>query len=209
MNRQPDAEGLGIHPRELIAVLYRRRYWMILPIIAGLLVAMLAIYIQKPLYRSSATLLIDSQQIPTSLVASPLTNIANERIAKIRQQILSRDNLTALITKNNLYPGERTKLDAVKVLELMRRAIAVDLVSSNQGNAGGGNTIAFTLSFTYQDAAKARAITDQLTRMFLVEDKRFRTEQATGTATFLGRRAEELRRQLAALEDKRRIVEAR
>lgn len=209
MTQQQDMEGLAIYPRELIAVLYRRRYWLILPMIAGLLVAAIAVYLQKPLYRSSATLLIDSQAIPTSLVASPLTSIANERIAKIRQQIVSRDSLTALITKNDLFTSERKGADFTRVLDMMRKSIDVELVGANQGGNGGGSTIAFTLSFTYQDAAKAQAVTDQLTRMFLVEDKRFRTEQATGTATFLGRRAEELRRQLTALEEKRRGVEAR
>ena len=209
MTQQHDPESMGIHPREILAVLYRRRSWLILPIIAGALASTVAIYLQKPMYRSSATLLIATQEISTSLVASPLTNFANERIAKIRQQILSRDSLTALITKNALFKKERAHIAFEKVLGLMRNAIGVELVGANQGNSGGGSTIAFTLSFTYQDAATARAITDQLTKRFLIEDKRFRTEQATGAAAFLGRRAEELRRQLTALEEKRRAVEAR
>lgn len=209
MIQQHDPESLGIHPREILAILYRRRSWLILPIIAGVLASAVAMYLQQPTYRSSATLLIETQEISTSLVASPLTNFANERIAKIRQQIVSRDSLTALITRNDLFKKERVHTAFEKVLGLMRNAIGVELVGANQGNSGGGSTIAFTLSFTYQDAATARSITDQLTKRFLIEDKRFRTEQATGAAAFLGRRAEELRRQLSALEEKRRAVEAR
>lgn len=206
---QMDSEGLGIHPRELIAMLYRRRYWLILPLLAGVLVAAAAIHLKKPMYRSAATLLIDSQQIPTSLVASPLTNIANERIAKIRQQIMSRDSLAAIIRDEKLYREEQSQMAFENVLGIMRRAIGVDLVGATQGGGGDGKTIAFTLSFTYRDPVVAQAVTRRLTNLFLLEDKRFRTEQATGTAAFLGRRAEELRRQLTQLEDRRREIEAR
>ena len=210
MSADQETEGLGIFPREIMAALYRKRVWVIVPVVLGLLIALTAILLQKEQYRSTATLLIDSQQIPTTVVASPLAYIANERIAKIRQQILSRERLSALVKDNNLFPNERPNMPADDVLDLVRKAIQVDLVGANEGQpGGGGSTIAFTLSFTYSDPAKAQAVTRQLTNIFLVEDKKFRTEQVTGTAAFLGRRADELRRQLAGLEDKRREVEAR
>ncbi|WP_395334446.1 lipopolysaccharide biosynthesis protein [Novosphingobium sp. BL-8H] len=203
-----DPDGIGIYPREILAMLQRRWRWLIVPLVLGLLAACTAIALRKPVYLSAATLLIDSPQIPTTLVASPLTDIADERIAKIRQQIVSRDSLAGLIRANDLYPAVRGKIDAPALLEIMRNDIGVDLVAANQGR-NGGSTIAFTLSYKYADPHKAQAVTEQLTRMFLVEDKRFRTEQATGTASFLEHRSEELRRQLSALEDKRRDVEAR
>jgi len=210
MSADQEPEGLGIFPREIFAALYRKRIWVIVPVVLGLLIALTAILLQKEQYRSTATLLIDSQQIPTTVVASPLAHIANERIAKIRQQILSRERLSALVKDNNLFPNERPNMPVDDVLDLVRKAIQVDLVGANEGQpGGGGSTIAFTLSFTYSDPVKAQAVTRQLTETFLVEDKRFRTEQVTGTAAFLGRRADELRRQLAGLEDKRRDVEAR
>jgi uncharacterized protein involved in exopolysaccharide biosynthesis len=210
MSADHDSEGLGIYPREIAAALYRKRKWIILPVLLGLLIATTAILLQKPQYRSTATLLIDSQQIPTTVVAAPLAHVANERIAKIRQQILSRERLSQLVQENNLFPDERKDMPIDDVLEVVRKAIAVELVGANEGQpGGGGSTIAFSLSFTYFDPVKAQAVTRQLTDTFLVEDKRFRTEQATGTAAFLARRADELRRQLGSLEEKRREVEAR
>ena len=210
MSADHEPEGLGIFPREIIAALYRKRVWVVVPVVLGLLIALTAVLFQKEQYRSTATLLIDSQQIPTTVVASPLAHVANERIAKIRQQILSRERLTALVKDNNLFPNERPDMPVDDLLDLVRKAIQVDLVGANEGQpGGGGSTIAFSLSFTYFDPVKAQAVTRQLTDTFLVEDKRFRTEQVTGTAAFLGRRSDELRRQLASLEDKRRDVEAR
>lgn len=208
---QPDlpGDGLIVAPREILAMLYRRRWWIVAATLAGALLAVAVIAMQRPMYKSSATLLIDSQQISTTLVASPLTSIANERISKIRQQVMSRDSLTAILNHHRLYPQERQAMAIDEVLNLMRGSIAVDLVGASEGQGGQGRTIAFTISFTYGDARLAQAVTQTLTELFLREDKRFRTEQATGAAAFLSRRADELRRQLSTLEENRRAIEAR
>ncbi|MBO9623898.1 MAG: lipopolysaccharide biosynthesis protein [Sphingomonas sp.] len=209
MNPDLENDGLVIDPREILAILFRRRYWLVLPAAAGLLIAAVFLKMQAPSFRSSATLLIDSQQIPTTLVASPLTNVANERIAKIRQQIVSRESLASIIREQALYAEEQKRMPIDDVLSIMRDAIHVDLVGATQADAGTGRTIAFTLSFAYRDPAVAQVVTRELTDRFLREDKRTRTEQAVGTATFLGRRADELMRQLTRLEGSKREIEAK
>lgn len=211
MTDEDGAGGFRISFAEIATMLLRRRLWLLLPTVLGLVLAVAAVVRGTPVYRSSATLLIDSQQIPTTLVASPLTNVAEERIAKIRQQVMSRVNLAELVRRYGLYPERRAEMSFDDVLNVMRGAIGVDLVGANAtpSGDGGGATIAFTLSFTYADPAVARTVTRRLTEMFLSADKRIRTEQATGTATFLGRRAEERRRQLTDLEEERRSIEAR
>ena len=201
-----------ITPIELLAILYRRRWWALVPAGLGLLVAGAMALLMQPQYQSTATLLIASQQIPTSLVASPFDNYADERIAKIRQQILSRANLVEIIKDLDLYPDKRDELTSEDVQNLMRGAISVNLVSASDTNAGGAGartTIAFSLSFKYSDPAKAQAVADRLTKMFIGEDKRLRIEQSSGTAAFLARRGNELRDRLVELSQKRREIEAR
>src|SRR5690606_21051645 len=102
MNIDQEAEGLGIYPREIAAAIYRRRRWLILPVLLAFAAAVVAVLIQQPQYRATATLLIDSQQIPTTVVETPLASVANERIGKIRQQVLSREQLTQLVKENDL-----------------------------------------------------------------------------------------------------------
>lgn len=208
MSEEPATAIMG--PREIAAILYRHRYWLLVPMIMGLLAAVAATLLITPIYRSSTSLLITSQQIPTSVVPAPLTNYADERIAKIRQQIMSRENLTRLIESRGLYVDERRALPVDAVVALMRSAIGVDLVGANAASQPGqGGTIAFNLSYRYRDPRLAQDVTRQLSTMFVNEDKRLRTEQAAGTAAFLGRRADELREQLVALAGRRRAVEAR
>ncbi|MFT4055596.1 MAG: lipopolysaccharide biosynthesis protein, partial [Novosphingobium sp.] len=203
-----DTDTLGIYPVEILAMLRRRWRWLIPPTLLGAAAAAASVAVREPVYRSNATLLIDSPQIPASLISSPLTDVADERIAKIRQQVVSRDSLDRLIRQNGLYARERTKIDYPRLLEIMRTNVGVNLVAADP-TRGRGGTIAFNLTFDYRDPRAAQAVTEQLTRMFLVEDKRFRTEQATGTAAFLAKRSDELRGELRDLAEKRRGVEAR
>lgn len=209
MATQTEPEGLALDPLELLKILFRRRWWVILATVIGVALAAGVVALQKPLYRSSATLLIDSQTIPTSLVASPLTGIANERISKISQQILSRESLAAIIREHGLYPREQQALPFDQVLNVMRAAIAIQQLPATGAQGEAGRTIAFTVSFIYENPAAAQAVTGTLSELFLKEDMRFRTEQATGTTAFLTRGAEELRRQLSELEEERRAIEAR
>ncbi|MBB4640978.1 GumC family protein [Rhizorhapis suberifaciens] len=201
-----------VTPGELLAILYRRFWWLAAPTALGTVAATGMTLFIEPQYQSTATLLIASQEVPTALVASPFATYADERIAKIRQQILSRANIVRIIKDLNLYPEEREELPSEDVQNLMRGAVGVNLVSAsdtNNGGQGARTTIAFSLSFTYADAATAQAVADRLTHMFIGEDKRQRIEQASGTAAFLARRGNELRDRLVELDQKRREIQAR
>lgn len=213
MNEEEETRPAGIIThRELLAIIYRRRWWFVLPVLAGIAVAGALSILISPQYRSTAMLLVASQDVPTSFVASPLTNYADERIAKIRQQILSRTHLIELMREMKLYPEERRKMSSEDVQNIMRSAIGVDLVAASEGNrtsTGSDTTIAFNLSFTYRDPMVAHAVAERLTHMFIDEDKRLRTEQASGTAAFLSRRGNEIRDRMVELERKRREIEAR
>lgn len=204
--------GIGFDLRDGVAILIRWRYWLVGGLLLGTLAATLYAFIVQPVYRSAASLLIESQDIPTTIVASPLNDMAEDRIGKVREQVLSRQNLQQLIERNKLYPKQRRTLSPDGVIALLRRDIAVDLVGATQGNAtqnGKNSTIAFTLSYSSADPTAALNVTNQLTDMFVSENDRLRSQQARGAALFLVRRADELRDRLVELEAKRRSIQGR
>lgn len=201
-----------VTPGELLAIAYRRLWWLVVPTALGVAAAAGAALLVQPQYQSTATLLIASQKVPTTFVASPFASFADERIATIRQQILSRANLIQIIKDMNLYPEERRKRPSQEVQDLMRKAVDVHLVSAsdtNDGGQGARTTIAFSLSFTYRDPHRAKGVAERLTQMFVGEDRRLRIEQASGTAAFFARRGNELRDRLLQLDEKRREIQAR
>src|SRR5512134_3085406 len=90
-----DAPGKDLH--DYLALL-RRRKTMILTVAAVLLAASAALAFLLPaVYRSTATILIEEQEIPPDLVRSAIATYADQRIETIKQQVLSRSTLWRIV----------------------------------------------------------------------------------------------------------------
>ena len=58
-----------------------------------------------PTYRSTGTILIEQQEIPTDLVRSTVTSYADERVQIISQRVMTTQNLLEIIRRYELYQG--------------------------------------------------------------------------------------------------------
>ena len=104
---EPEEEHSGNAVEAARAMLSRRR-WLAGLTFVGALVTVLSIVLFLPdVYRSSATVLIDRQQIPDELVRSTVTSDLEIRLHTISQEILSRSRLESLIERFNLYREQR------------------------------------------------------------------------------------------------------
>src|SRR5258708_16459287 len=100
----------------LPVILWQRRYYVLASLLILFLAGMIAAFALPRTYRSTATLLVQSQDLPTTIVEAPMTGAIEQRIARIRQQVLSRGDLIQLIEQNDLYPTERRTKPLEKVL---------------------------------------------------------------------------------------------
>src|SRR5947207_15122426 len=88
---------------EYLAVV-RRRKGQIFAVSAVLAAIAFAVAIGlPPVYRSSATILVQEQEVPPELVRSTITSFADERIQVISQQVMTRSVLLQLVDKYGLY----------------------------------------------------------------------------------------------------------
>jgi len=179
----------------------RRRAWLIaasfLSILsAGLLVALLI----PPVYESTGTILVESQQIPTDLVAVNNNTYADERIEIIRQRVMTRENLLRIIDKYRLFADSGKQLTVSEKIDEMREAIAVTLVNAEVKGRGLA-TIAFRLSFEHRQPEVANRVANELVTFFLDENVKQRTERASETTEFLTQEANKLKSELETLED--------
>ena len=152
----PEAESLepqGSHPAWLVnhlpVILWERRYYVLGCFLTLLLAGIIAAFALPRTYRSTATLLVQSQDLPTSIVAAPATGAIEQRIARIREQVLSRGDLIQLIEQEDLYSKDRQSQPLSKVIEKMRHATSVGALSSDIGQQSGSQnqTIAIAMSF--------------------------------------------------------------
>ena len=185
----------------------RRRKGLIFSVMALILTTSLGFAFGMPaIYRSTATILIEQQEVPQDFVRTLVTSYAEQRIQVISQKILSTKNLITLIEKYNLYHDAR-KVDPIEsVIEKMRENIKLEMVSADVVDPRSGQarsaTIAFTLSFEDHSAKLAQSVANELVTLFLNENIRNRTETAIEASTFLSAEGDKLRNTISALEAK-------
>src|SRR5438105_15920032 len=135
--------GFGWVINHLPTILWQRK-WYVFALFAVLtLAAVIAAYSLPTLYRSSATLLIESQELPNNVVDAPATGEIAQRIAKIRERVLSRGDLIGLIEQYDLYASERRSQPLSEIIAKMRKATSL---ASLEGNGGAATPGTDTLS---------------------------------------------------------------
>jgi uncharacterized protein involved in exopolysaccharide biosynthesis len=187
----------------LPVILWEKRYYVLFCFIILLAAGISAAFLLPQTYRSTATLLVQSQDLPTTIVDSPTDGAIEQRIARIRQQVLSRGDLIQLIEQNDLYPEERRTEPLSKIIEKMRHATTVGALSSDIGQQSGtqNNTIAIAMSFDYSDPARAQAVLQSFVTKFLSMDSQDVEDQASLTVRFLQDQANKLQSQISDVEN--------
>lgn len=183
----------------------RRRAGLIALTFVGVLVVGLGITMaMPPVYQSTATIVIESQQVPTDMVQATVTSYADERIEIIKQRVMTRENLLRIIEKYRLYESLGRGLNKTtpsEAIDEMRARIAVTLVTANVQNRNkGAGTIAFKLSYEDRKPDIAQKVTNDLVTLFLDENVKARTERASQTTEFLSQEATKLKTELETLE---------
>jgi len=180
-----------------LAIAKRRIWYGLIPFLLVLAVAVVVINVLPPIYRASATVSIESQQIPEHFVQSTVVGYADQRLAYIQERVMASQRLLDIIHKFNLFPKLHDKPESVLVAKFRDR-ISLDRILNPA--AGGGGAVAFTLSFEYRDPNAAAEVVNTLVSLFLEENVRTRTERAAETTGFLKQESERLGKQVAAMD---------
>ncbi len=187
---------------DFIEIAKRRKMQIIIPFLLVLSISSILAFGLPAVYQSTATILIEQQEIPQDLVKSTVTSYADERIQLISKRVMTSSNLWQIIEKFGLYAEDIKQGNTNALISTMRKAIKVDMVSADvfRGGRASKATIAFELSFEYKDPEAAQSVTKELVRLFLAENIKIRTQKAEMTSEFLGEEAQRLGEQIKLLE---------
>lgn len=184
-------------------ILWHRRYYVIISFVILFLIGLVTAFALPTLYRSSATMLVESQDLSTDVVEAPGTGQIEQRIARIREQVLSRGDLISLIEQNDLYADDRQSKPMSYVVDKMRKATTVGAMAGDigGGTSSGKNVIAIKMDFDYPDPSKAQAVMQAYVTQFLRMDSEEVEDQANLTVRFLSDQALKLQGQIASIEN--------
>ncbi len=202
MNGKPASGAMEL--RDFFSALRRRRSQVFAGFGVVLLAALLLALVLPPVYRSSATILIERQEVPPELVATTVTGYVQERLQAITQRVLTKEKLFEIATEIGMYDPADPEIDRGELLKALREGTVVETqdvqaISPESGNRAVA-TVSFTVSFDAPTPEQAQRGAEAVTRLYLDEERRARLAQAREVSGFLAGQAQLLSRELAGLE---------
>jgi uncharacterized protein involved in exopolysaccharide biosynthesis len=183
---QPAAPSTDL--REKLLSYWRRRRTFLLVAGVTFAAAVTLALLLPATYRSTATILIEQQEIPQELVRSVITSFADQRVQVISQRVMTTQNLLSLIDRYNLYPDIRQKQPREVLLEKMRGDIGMHMISADVIDPRSGRptqaTIAFSIAYQSRSPDLALKVANELTTLYLNENLTSRTQLSQQTASF-------------------------
>ena len=130
-------------PSEYLKILQRRKWLIILPVIA-ITTAVAWVVMKLPdVYESTTLIVVKPSTLPSSVVPTVTEENLTRQLANISQVVTSRSSLEPLIEKYELYKSERLRGEPMEsVLEMLRKDINV-AVNKSRSDITDGFDITF------------------------------------------------------------------
>ena len=199
--------------KDFIEIAQRRKIPMLIVGLFILGLGSLIAFVLPTIYRSTATILIEEQEIPSDLVRSAITTYADQRIETIKQQVMSRSTLWKIVEQYDLYKGMRKQISTEEVIHKFVKDVQIEVINAKvvdkRTQTPTQATIAFTLAYDGESPDIAQKVANELTSLFLGENLRTRERHAQQTTAFLKQEAESLARHIEEMEAKISAVKQR
>jgi len=174
----------------------RKHWWILAACSLGLGTISVVVATQLPKQYTSQTLvLVARPAVPEDYVKPVVTEDLTQRLASMKEQILSRTRLEPVIEKLGLYAEERGKVHTEDLIERLRKAVVITPLEAMPG-IQYSNLPGFSVKVTFNNPQLAQQICTELTSMFMEQNARSLELQASRTTTFIGQQLDEAKSKL-------------
>lgn len=184
-----------------LAIAKRRWLHFLVPVVLVIAATVALVFLLPRSYEAKATILVESQRIPSKLVAPTVTSRAEERIKVIEQRLKARSNLLDIAGKFDLYRYEGTDRTPTSIVDAMRGAIGIRQIDVGRASRDA-EIIGFTVSFDYRDATIASRVANELITSILAQNVEQRLSRASETSDFFRKQLSGYEKELLTLENK-------
>lgn len=158
--------------KEYLDILFRRKYWIVVPALVGLLFA-IALYFKFPkLYRAETRAQIRSQTISRALL-NPIVEISSaELVTTINAEITSEKYVQQLDQRLKLVGTPGGPRDLQELAKKLERSITLDVNARSRY---------FDLKVTWEDPRIAASMANELADIYISSTEKVRRDMATDT----------------------------
>jgi polysaccharide chain length determinant protein (PEP-CTERM system associated) len=175
----------------------RAKYIAIIAPVCILLSVYLA-FALKPLYESTSTLLLEPSSVDPKVVTTTVTSYSNQQIEIVQGRVMTSETLEQLVKEFDPYPGDpmsvHEKARQISSDTTIERVDAVTLKPLQESNA-------FSLHYRNPDKDRAAEVAQRLAGLFTTYNQKTRQQAAREAAEFLAKQAEDVSRQIRAIDE--------
>lgn len=185
--------------RFYLSLLLRRLHYVLFFLAVGSAIGLTLAAILPSVYRATAQLVVESEQIPGNLAASTVQTDAREQLQIIQQRILTRSTLLDMADRLDVYDDlePEMQLSPDEIVRDMRQRIGIATTGGTRRRNQSAATVV-DVRFTAPDPDLAAAVVNEVVTLIVAEDVRIRTGVSGETLEFFQQEADRLDRELAA-----------
>ena len=186
-------------PSEYLRILRRRKWLLILPVIAVTTAVSYVVYRLPNVYESETLIVVRPSNLPTSVVTGVSEDSMTRQLTAINQVVTSRSSLEPLVDKYDLYRLERGRGEPMEsVVDTMRDNIRVAVNTSRNDITNG-----FNIAYRYRDPRIAQAITAELASKYINAQTAEDVNRNTAAKKFIDDQVAQAMEAVAAVEKQR------
>ena len=186
-------------PSEYLKILRRRKWLLILPIIAVTTAVAYVVYRLPDVYESETLIVVRPSNLPTSVVTGVTEDTMTRQLTAINQVVTSRSSLQPLVEKYELYRVERGRGEPMEsVIDEMRNNIRVAVNTSRNDITNG-----FNIAYRYRDPRIAQAITAELASKYINVQTAEDVNRNTAAKRFIDDQVAQAQEAVAAIDKQR------
>jgi polysaccharide chain length determinant protein (PEP-CTERM system associated) len=186
-------------PGEYLKILRRRKWLIILPVIAITSAVSWVVYRLPDVYQSVTLIVVKPSTLPNTVVPTITEDSLTRQLTSIDQIVKSRSSLQPLVEKFQLYASERSRGTSMEeVIGMMRQDIKVEVNTSRNDITNG-----FNITFRGRDPKITQAVTAELASKYIDEQTK-NTISSTGSARqFINQQVQQTKEELDAIDKQR------
>jgi protein tyrosine kinase modulator len=186
-------------PAEYLKIIRRRKWLIILPILAVTSAVAWVVYRLPDVFESSTLIVVKASTLPSSVVPTITEDNITRQLTSIAQVVTSRSSLEPLVQKYELYRTERLRGEPMEsVINLMRKDIKVEVNTSRNDITNG-----FNISFYGHDPKTTQAVASELAGRYINEQTKNQVNSGLAAVQFIGNQVMQAKDELDQVDKKR------
>ena len=186
-------------PSEYLKIILRRKWLIILPIIAVTAAVVLVVYRLPDVYESVTLIVVRPSTLPTNIVPTATEDNLTRQLTGIAQVVTSRSSLEPLVEKYDLYKTERLRGEPMElIIDMMRKDIKVEVNTSRNDITNG-----FNITVRGRDPKITQAVTTELAGKYISAQATNTVNSTTSAKTFMEQQVKQTKDELDAIDKQR------